>query len=73
MTMGKGKILGEIPSDEIKKTKGFHLWVNLDADLKLIDPNLELFEGKNLPTITVSPGVVVKVISGNAFGFVSPI
>ncbi|KAL0491980.1 pirin-like protein [Acrasis kona] len=70
MTAGSGIVHDEMPSDEIMKNggtmEGFQLWVNLPKKHKMIKPKYQEKKASEIPVITPSEGVKVKVIAGTS-------
>jgi redox-sensitive bicupin YhaK (pirin superfamily) len=64
MTAGRGIIHSEMPEQNEGLMKGFQLWVNLPAALKMREPRYQEFEAGQLPLSTPAPGVTAKVIAG---------
>ena len=53
--------------------RGFQLWVNLPAKDKMADPRYQEFPPAELPVVTPTPGVTVKLIAGEVDGVRGPI
>jgi redox-sensitive bicupin YhaK (pirin superfamily) len=64
MTAGRGIVHSEMPEQTEGLMKGFQLWVNLPAALKMREPRYQEFEADQLPLSTPAPGVTAKVIAG---------
>jgi quercetin 2,3-dioxygenase len=64
MTAGRGIIHSEMPEQTEGLMKGFQLWVNLPAALKMREPRYQEFEADQLPISTPAKGVTAKVIAG---------
>ncbi|MGH6879997.1 pirin family protein [Hypericibacter sp.] len=64
MTAGRGIIHSEMPEQTEGLMKGFQLWVNLPAALKMREPRYQEFEADQLSLSTPAPGVTAKVIAG---------
>jgi redox-sensitive bicupin YhaK (pirin superfamily) len=64
MTAGRGIIHSEMPEQTEGLMKGFQLWVNLPAALKMREPRYQEFEAGQLPLAAPAPGVTAKVIAG---------
>jgi hypothetical protein len=73
MTAGRGLVHSEMPEQQEGRMRGFQLWLNLPAREKMTAPKYQEFGPERIPTAAPSPGVVVKVIAGNAAGIVGPI
>ncbi|MEQ1514501.1 MAG: pirin family protein [Lysobacteraceae bacterium] len=64
MTAGRGLVHSEMPEQQEGRMRGFQLWVNLPATLKMSEPQYQEFAPERMPTVHPSEGVVVKVIAG---------
>jgi redox-sensitive bicupin YhaK (pirin superfamily) len=64
MTAGRGIIHSEMPEQTEGLMKGFQLWVNLPAALKMSEPRYQEFEADQLPLCSPARGVTAKVIAG---------
>ena len=64
MTAGRGIIHSEMPQQESGLMRGFQLWVNLPARLKMSAPAYQEFEADALPLETREDGVTVRAICG---------
>lgn len=64
MTAGSGIIHQEMPLEHDGIMRGFQLWVNLPAVSKMMAPRYRGIETSEIPTLTLSNGVVAKVIAG---------
>ena len=53
--------------------RGFQLWINLPARLKMSEPRYQEYGPERIPEVTVSPGVRVKVIAGTVADITGPI
>jgi quercetin 2,3-dioxygenase len=71
MTAGRGIIHSEMPERAEGRLRGFQLWVNLPASLKLTPPRYQ-----DIPSAQVAvsdhAGVKARVIAGEAFGVRGP-
>jgi redox-sensitive bicupin YhaK (pirin superfamily) len=63
MTAGRGLVHSEMPEQEHGLLRGFQLWVNLPARLKLTEPRYAEFPASAIPT-DVRGGAVLKVVAG---------
>ena len=73
MTAGRGVIHSEMPEQSEGLMKGFQLWVNLPARLKMTDPAYSEFGDRALP-VEKRDGATVKVLAGKtALGTASPV
>lgn len=63
MTAGRGLVHSEMPEQEHGLLRGFQLWVNLPARLKMSDPHYAEFAASAIPA-DVRPGAVIKVVAG---------
>ncbi|WP_321422978.1 pirin family protein [uncultured Methanobacterium sp.] len=74
MTSGSGILHEEMPQKpEEGKLEGFQLWVNLPAKLKMTHPRYQEVKASQIPEITLSEGVQVKVIAGELNGVKGPV
>jgi quercetin 2,3-dioxygenase len=64
MTAGRGLVHSEMPEQQEGRMRGFQLWVNLPATLKMSEPGYQEFVPERMPIVHPSEGVVVKVIAG---------
>lgn len=66
MTAGKGVIHSEMPLQESGRMRGFQLWINLPAKEKMRPASYRDIPADEIPSLTLSNGVTVKVIAGTA-------
>ncbi len=64
MTAGRGLVHSEMPEQQEGRMRGFQLWVNLPAALKMSAPRYQEFAPESVPTVQPDDGVRVKVIAG---------
>lgn len=64
MTAGRGLIHSEMPEQQEGRMRGFQLWVNLPAALKMSEPQYQEFAPERMPVAHPAEGVMVKVIAG---------
>jgi len=64
MRAGRGIVHSEMPEQSEGRMRGFQLWVNLPAKLKMSAPGYSEFESDAIPVEARDGGVSVKVISG---------
>lgn len=64
MTAGRGLVHSEMPEQQEGLMRGFQLWVNLPAALKMSEPRYQEFAPELVPTVRPADGVTVKVIAG---------
>jgi len=64
MTAGRGIVHSEMPEQKEGRMRGFQLWVNLPARLKMSEPKFQELPDAKLPVETRDGGVRVKVIAG---------
>lgn len=73
MTAGRGVIHSEMPEQSEGLMKGFQLWVNLPARLKMTDPAYFEFGNEALP-VEKREGALVKILAGmTSLGAASPV
>jgi redox-sensitive bicupin YhaK (pirin superfamily) len=68
MRAGRGIVHSEMPEQTEGRMRGFQLWVNLPAKLKMSEPGYLEFDADNIPIETRDGGVTVKVIAGTTGG-----
>jgi quercetin 2,3-dioxygenase len=64
MTAGRGVVHSEMSEQQEGRMRGFQLWVNLPAALKMGEPRYQEFAPERMPVVHPAGGVVVKVIAG---------
>jgi redox-sensitive bicupin YhaK (pirin superfamily) len=64
MRAGRGIVHSEMPLQTEGRMRGFQLWVNLPAALKMSDPGYQEFDPDRIPVERRDGGVEVKVIAG---------
>lgn len=73
MTAGKGVVHSEIPGSFDEYSVGLQLWINLNKENKMIDPNYQEFSTDKIPEIISDKGSIIKVISGEYNGNKGPV
>jgi quercetin 2,3-dioxygenase len=74
MRAGRGIVHSEMPEQTEGRMRGFQLWVNLPARLKMSDPDYQEFEADRIPVETREGGVEAKIIAGSTSrGTVGPV
>lgn len=73
MTAGRGIVHSEMPEQDHGLLAGFQLWVNLPAAEKMCPQFYQDLAPEKLAEATLSPGSVVRVISGHANGLSGPV
>jgi len=74
MTAGSGIIHQEMPKEDGGKLLwGFQLWANLPSTHKMMDPRYRDVKSSQIPEITLSSGVTVKIICGSINGYTGPV
>lgn len=68
MTAGRGVVHSELPEQEEGVMEGFQLWLNLPAADKMCAPGYLDIQNEDMPEITPSKNVVVRVIAGQSHG-----
>ena len=68
MTAGRGLIHSEMPEQEEGVMEGFQLWLNLPGRDKLCIPWYRDIQTADIPELTTSGGVQVRVIAGSSHG-----
>jgi redox-sensitive bicupin YhaK (pirin superfamily) len=64
MTAGFGLTHSEMPEQEEGRMEGFQLWLNLPRQEKLCQPSYQDIQSEQIPELTTSQGVLVRVIAG---------
>ncbi|MDR3513639.1 MAG: pirin family protein [Caulobacteraceae bacterium] len=64
MRAGKGVVHSEMPEQAEGRMRGFQLWVNLPAALKLSPPDYQEFDADKIPREARAGGVEVRVVAG---------
>ena len=67
MTAGRGIIHSEMPERAEGRLRGFQLWVNLPAKLKMIAPRYQDVRASRIASVSKN-GAMVRVIAGEGFG-----
>lgn len=74
MTAGRGLIHSEMPEQTEGLMKGFQLWINLPARLKMSEPRYQEFPAPQIPVESRDGGVTIVVIAGDtARGTAGPV
>ncbi len=73
MTAGRGLVHSEMPEQQAGRMRGFQLWVNLPASMKMSEPQYQEFDPDRIPQLQPAGGVRVKVIAGQVDGVHGPI
>ena len=73
MTAGRGVIHSEMPKQEGGLMWGFQLWVNLPAAMKMTPPRYQDIPPEDIPEVTSSDGITVRVITGQSGGVKGPV
>ncbi|MCE7032504.1 pirin family protein [Lysobacter sp. GX 14042] len=73
MTAGRGLVHSEMPEQEEGRMRGFQLWVNLPARLKMSEPQYQEFAAERIPLVTPEAGVTVKVVAGRVGEVAGPV
>ncbi|MGE4069886.1 MAG: pirin family protein [Lysobacterales bacterium] len=73
MSAGRGLVHSEMPEQEEGRMRGFQLWINLPARLKMSEPRYQEYGPEQIPLVEAAPGVRVKVIAGQVSGVSGPI
>lgn len=64
MTSGSGIMHEEMPRAQQGEMKGFQLWVNLPAKLKMMKPRYQNITSDQIPEIKRDGGIKIRVIAG---------
>ena len=73
MTAGGGIMHEEMPQPGKRDMVGFQLWVNLPARLKMTTPRYQNIVSEQIPEITRTDGVIIRVIAGEVDGIRGPV
>ena len=73
MTSGRGILHEEMPQQIEGEMKGFQLWVNLPARLKMTAPRYQNITSDQIPEIQLDDGVIIRVIAGEFDGARGPV
>jgi redox-sensitive bicupin YhaK (pirin superfamily) len=68
MRAGRGIVHSEMPQQQEGRMRGFQLWVNLPAALKMSDPGYQEFDADKIPVERRDDGAEIKVIAGVTAG-----
>ena len=68
MTAGRGLIHSEMPEQEEGVMEGFQLWLNLPAKNKLCEPWYKDVQSEEIPEVSTSEEVLIRVIAGQSHG-----
>lgn len=71
MTAGRGIVHAEMPNGDGDNI-GLQLWINLKKEDKMVAPQYQELQKKEVPHVT-QDGVHVAVIAGNSYGASSPV
>jgi redox-sensitive bicupin YhaK (pirin superfamily) len=73
MTSGRGIMHEEMPQQIEGEMKGFQLWVNLPAKLKMTDPRYQNITSEQIPEVQQPDGVIIRVIAGEVDAVRGPV
>ena len=73
MTSGRGILHEEMPRQIEGEMKGFQLWVNLPAKLKMTAPRYQNITSDQIPVVQHAEGVIIRVIAGEVDGVSGPV
>jgi redox-sensitive bicupin YhaK (pirin superfamily) len=73
MTSGRGILHEEMPQEIEGEMKGFQLWVNLPARLKMTAPRYQNITSDQIPEVQQNDGVIIRVIAGEVEGVSGPV
>ena len=74
MTAGRGLVHSEMPEQTEGLMRGFQLWINLPARLKMTEPRYQEFPAASIPVERREDGATVTVIAGDtARGTAGPV
>ena len=73
MTSGRGILHEEMPQQIEGEMKGFQLWVNLPARLKMTAPRYQNITSDQIPEVQQEDGIIIRVIAGEVEGASGPV
>jgi redox-sensitive bicupin YhaK (pirin superfamily) len=74
MTAGSGIIHQEMPKGDLYgRMGGFQLWANLPAKQKMMEPRYREVKSSQIPLVTATGGVSIRIISGEVDGTRGPV
>jgi hypothetical protein len=73
MTSGSGIMHEEMPQAQEGEMIGFQLWVNLPAELKMMNPRYQNITSNQIPEINRDDGIKIRVIAGEVDGVSGPV
>lgn len=73
MTSGSGIMHEEMPQPQQGEMKGFQLWINLPAKLKMMKPRYQNITSEQISKIHREDGVTIRVIAGEVNGVHGPV
>ena len=73
MTAGSGIIHQEMPKPINGRMGGFQLWINLPGSHKMMDPRYQEMNAEQIPQVTLSGGISVRIICGTINGVSGPV
>ena len=73
MTAGRGIVHSEMPEQESGLMRGFQLWVNLPAALKMSEPRYQDIAPAAIPEAAIGQGAIAKVIAGTVGNVQGPV
>ena len=73
MTAGRGLVHSEMPEQEEGAMEGFQLWLNLPAKNKMCEPWYRDIQSADIPEVTTSEQVLIRVIAGASQGVVGAV
>ena len=72
MKAGSGVIHSEMPQQESGRMRGFQLWINLPAALKMTAPEYQDIRPQTIPEVNIE-GAAVRVVAGDFNGLQGPV
>ncbi len=73
MTAGSGIIHQEMPHRTEGDFRALQLWVNLPAEMKMMEPRYRDVQSGTIPEVTTGDGTIVRVIAGTFGGVKGPV
>jgi quercetin 2,3-dioxygenase len=73
MTAGRGIVHSEMPQQQEGAMRGFQLWLNLPAAMKMIEPGYQDIQPEHIPEVALDGGGRVRVVAGEYAGVQGPV
>jgi redox-sensitive bicupin YhaK (pirin superfamily) len=73
MTAGRGIVHSEMPQQQEGAMRGFQLWINLPAAMKMVEPGYQDIQPDQIPEVALDHGGRVRVVAGEFGGVRGPV